>query len=400
MPTAIHSFAPPTGTVFCAIAFSDRGDTLFGATTSGALYAFYLARNKFDMVELGSCVLAIASSKHRDGEVLLGLSNGSAVCVQMRTQTRVCSLNDHSGPVNHVDFECHGNLALTGSSDSVILWNADNWTRLRTLGGHSSVLQAGFYGAGFSECVALLSNSHIFMWDLQHYQMKADLRHHEKALQILHFAVSDNGRTLAAVCADTVCLWDLSNDVSLICTVRTPPVFTGLSQVFFCPGSERRVALLAAGGGAVLFASLTGQSLEMDSAAAISAPDGQQYRCFALGAQGRFCATCCMASGTIKIHGGDDSKSRSSWKYSEPNSDNPSWTPLYQLAQLDPSRRRLNRHRLRALLGSFGQFPSKHRLLVWRFLLKLPENHEAFTQVNLLKDACDRPFLRVSTPSC
>jgi hypothetical protein len=399
---APRSFLPPNGARFCSIAFSDRGDKLYGATTSGSLYAFYLQRNKFNVVEIGSCALAIACSKRNDGEVLLGLSNGTAVCVQMRTQARVCTLN-HSGPVSHVDFECHGHLALTGSSDSVILWNSDNWTRIRTLGGHSGVLQAGFFGAP-SEYVALLSNNRIFMWDLQHYQMKVDVHAPKdaKTLRMHHFAVSDNGKTLAAVCDDVVCLWDLSNDNHLlISTVHTPSMLTGLLQIRFSPGSERRVAILAAGGAAIVFAGFSGQSLEVDTSAEILAPDAQQLRCFELGAHGQLCATCCATAGTIQLHelgtggmltSGKKAKACKS-RPTAPKADEASWLPLYQLAQLDPSKRRLNRHRLRALLHSFGQFPSKHRLLVWRFLLKLPENHDAFTQVHKLHlGSCTHSF--------
>ena len=39
---------------------------------------------------------------------------------------------------------------------------------------------------------------------------------------------------------------------------------------------------------------------------------------------------------------------------------------------------KLNRKRLESLLNTYGQFPDKYRLLVWRFLLRLPENSSAF----------------------
>ncbi|GMH46755.1 hypothetical protein TrVE_jg6589 [Triparma verrucosa] len=54
------------------------------------------------------------------------------------------------------------------------------------------------------------------------------------------------------------------------------------------------------------------------------------------------------------------------------------WEPLYRLAKLDPSDSRLNKRKLRTLLDSYGEYPAKYRLLCWRFLLQLPENHDAF----------------------
>ena len=54
------------------------------------------------------------------------------------------------------------------------------------------------------------------------------------------------------------------------------------------------------------------------------------------------------------------------------------WEPLYRLARLDPAQTRLNTKKLRTLLDSYGEYPAKYRLLCWRFLLQLPENHDAF----------------------
>jgi len=54
------------------------------------------------------------------------------------------------------------------------------------------------------------------------------------------------------------------------------------------------------------------------------------------------------------------------------------WEPLYRLARLDPTETRLNTRKLKSLLDSYGEYPQKYRLLCWRFLLQLPENHDAF----------------------
>ncbi|KAJ8394642.1 hypothetical protein AAFF_G00044450 [Aldrovandia affinis] len=41
----------------------------------------------------------------------------------------------------------------------------------------------------------------------------------------------------------------------------------------------------------------------------------------------------------------------------------------------------LNKRRLQTLLQTFGEFPAKYRLFVWRSLLRLPENHSAFNSL-------------------
>ena len=38
----------------------------------------------------------------------------------------------------------------------------------------------------------------------------------------------------------------------------------------------------------------------------------------------------------------------------------------------------LNHTTLRKLLVNYGEYPSKYRMLIWRFLLNIPENKESF----------------------
>ena len=55
------------------------------------------------------------------------------------------------------------------------------------------------------------------------------------------------------------------------------------------------------------------------------------------------------------------------------------WDSLYKLASEGASgRRRVDPNKLRALLTTYGSFPEKHRMLIWKYLLRLPENAEAF----------------------
>lgn len=89
-----------------------------------------------------------------------------------------------------------------------------------------------------------------------------------------------------------------------------------------------------------------------------------------------------------KVEKGGDVLRRQTQDYSRPNKENNNnsnkssgtnrWEPLYRLARLDPTETRLNTRKLKSLLDSYGEYPTKYRLLCWRFLLQLPENHDAF----------------------
>lgn len=55
--------------------------------------------------------------------------------------------------------------------------------------------------------------------------------------------------------------------------------------------------------------------------------------------------------------------------------------PLRSLAARTVGERRLNERRLLGLLRKYGRYPDRFRLLVWRFLLRLPENAGGFRQL-------------------
>lgn len=55
---------------------------------------------------------------------------------------------------------------------------------------------------------------------------------------------------------------------------------------------------------------------------------------------------------------------------------------LYELAALTNKEQQLNIRKLRAFLSVQGEYPTRYRPLIWRFLLKLPENAQAFTDLS------------------
>lgn len=66
---------------------------------------------------------------------------------------------------------------------------------------------------------------------------------------------------------------------------------------------------------------------------------------------------------------------------------------VFHLAQLTEKETHINHARVQSLLQTYGQYPEKYRLLIWRFLLCLPENKEAF--VNLCSKGNHMAFVRL-----
>jgi hypothetical protein len=56
-------------------------------------------------------------------------------------------------------------------------------------------------------------------------------------------------------------------------------------------------------------------------------------------------------------------------------------TPLFELATLTAKEKQVNLQKLKTFLATNGEYPTRYRPLIWRFLLKLPENTQAFTDL-------------------
>ena len=57
--------------------------------------------------------------------------------------------------------------------------------------------------------------------------------------------------------------------------------------------------------------------------------------------------------------------------------------PLHELASTVPSDKLLTESKLRAYLAAHHEFPVRYRQVIWRYLLKLPENAAAFAELSL-----------------
>ena len=55
--------------------------------------------------------------------------------------------------------------------------------------------------------------------------------------------------------------------------------------------------------------------------------------------------------------------------------------PVFKLVNLTPKESRVNRNKLLSFYEKNNQFPNEYRPLIWRFLLKLPENNQAFSDL-------------------
>lgn len=51
---------------------------------------------------------------------------------------------------------------------------------------------------------------------------------------------------------------------------------------------------------------------------------------------------------------------------------------FFELIESKQNTKILSRPKLRGFLNYYGTYPEKHRTMIWRFLLRLPENRESY----------------------
>eukprot|EP01038_Epipyxis_sp_PR26KG_P005019 gene5019-7007_t len=77
----------------------------------------------------------------------------------------------------------------------------------------------------------------------------------------------------------------------------------------------------------------------------------------------------------------DSSSTKTSQLISTNNDDGKDLISVYELAQLSPHQSQINHQKLKSYLSIHGEFPVRYRSLVWRFLLRLPENIPSYTDL-------------------
>ena len=57
---------------------------------------------------------------------------------------------------------------------------------------------------------------------------------------------------------------------------------------------------------------------------------------------------------------------------------------MFELSTLTPAERAENASGLTNFRDAHGSYPSRYRALIWRFLLQLPENHDAYEKLSAM----------------
>eukprot|EP00516_Mucochytrium_quahogii_P000444 CAMPEP_0203751130 /NCGR_PEP_ID=MMETSP0098-20131031/5251_1 /ASSEMBLY_ACC=CAM_ASM_000208 /TAXON_ID=96639 /ORGANISM=" , Strain NY0313808BC1" /LENGTH=1221 /DNA_ID=CAMNT_0050640713 /DNA_START=57 /DNA_END=3719 /DNA_ORIENTATION=- len=470
----------PTRPLFTRCSFNDRGDVLATVDEFGQLRAFRIVGGGYrNLRKLGSRGTALAFSPTISKEVIVGLANRMAVRVDVDTVAgedySLKTLSGHSHPIISIAYHPTRLLVATASTERLILWDATKWTRKKSLGGGSGIVQTKFTPRGDLVLVAFRDSS-IVGWGAHDFQVlvrlvaKVPLDHPRffgeasatSCCTLTCFCVSPDSRfALAGGKGPLLFLWELGAR-ALIRVIELPGTVSSVDQVDFVPDSFL-VATLA-DDGIIRIINALGENCKM--AQEISNETGA-FLSFALTSTK---LAGCLSNGTLTLHDLGAAKTHNeriqkmkqvmgrdpaldqnrafltTYSSFQPatappktqdvenipvnqdvvensqemhSSPEPSKTtkrrdvqcetetkhgslnmkmsqveaetlkdplvfddtraPLVRLAHdLKKDEIDLNEERLGRMLRYFGEFPDTYRNLVWRFLLRLPENSDAY----------------------
>ncbi|KAM9310324.1 TBC1 domain family member 31 isoform 2-T2 [Pholidichthys leucotaenia] len=405
---------------FLHVAFDTAGDSFLAGDHHGNIYIFDISRNRFRLVQkTGQACTALAFNLRRTTEVLVALTDYTIKCFDKDTKQLVSWMRGHEGAVSSISVHSSGRYAITTSSDTAQLWDLDTFQRKRKLNIKQSVgIQRVFFLPLSNTILSCFSDDSIFAWESDTLFCKYQLPVPDCRPKISYkaFAVTRDGTRLAAGGRSNLLhLWCLDSR-ELIRVIQMPTQVRTVRQLEFLPdsfdgGASQTLGVLSQDG-VMRFINIhtcklifhMGSHDDAITTAAVS-PNGRHI-------------VAIMDNGSINVYsvqsltqefnkpppsnvaivsGGEGDRDFSNLKVkvrsevsSRPDKRSARQTQAKMVrlhagpAAEDKENELpagLNKERLVALLKTFGEYPAKYRMFVWRSLLCLPENHAAYSSL-------------------
>nr|XP_019946572.1 PREDICTED: TBC1 domain family member 31 [Paralichthys olivaceus] len=402
---------------FLHVTFDTTGDSFLAGDHHGNIYVFDISRNRFRLVQkTGQACTALAFSLRRTTELIVALADYTIKCFDKDTKQLVSWMRGHEGAVSSISVHSSGRYAITTSSDTAQLWDLDTFQRKRKLNIRQSFcIQKVFFLPHSNTILSCFSDDSIFAWESDTLLCKYQLPIPDCGPKISYkaFAVTCDGKRLVAGGRSNLLhLWCLDSK-QLVRVIQMPTQVRTVRQLEFLPdsfdgGVSQTLGVLSQDG-IMRFINIhtckllfhMGSHDDAITTVAVS-PNGRHV-------------VAIMDNGSINIYNvqsltqelnkpplsrvavvsdGDAhqvlskvivrsevvhrpvmSSGRTRVKIPRP----PAVPTTDDKENELPAG--LNKRRLVALLKTFGEYPSKYRMFVWRSLLCLPENHAAYSSL-------------------
>eukprot|EP00954_Amorphochlora_amoebiformis_P019381 1332204-Amorphochlora_amoeboformis.AAC.1 len=344
-----------------------------------------------------------------EDRLLIGNERGSMLCVNIFSKKTEFELKAHRKNILGISLDPTHQLAVTTSTDCVIVWNtaSSTWVRQKSL----VAMGAGICPAVFTEAGILLtyfSDEGIKGWKTKTYDEIFELSDSSRTKTsskdgITCLATSDDGLIVVAGEARLggFHVWDSTTGRKQ--TFELPPQCGEVVQIEFLPRSH--LGGIVCRNGDILFVDLTSQTVELTIAdakdmgiASITLSPRSKYmagiahdgsiRIFDLQAVFKYTQRR-LERMKMKVIHPDLVKPKLEEKLHSNLRSKTAKKAKPKLIKLDPDmsfteaaesllQTLVSTRRIQSILKETGELPKKYRFLIWRYQLKLPSNVESY----------------------
>mmetsp|Transcript_7554 Transcript_7554/g.14056 ORF Transcript_7554/g.14056 Transcript_7554/m.14056 type:complete len:1248 (+) Transcript_7554:1420-5163(+) len=399
------------------VAFNPSGDWFACADTKGAITQVNISSNRYSVIARGcNTTTALSVVPTQPEEIIVALSNRSLQVFQLNGRN-VATLKGHRSPVTSFHFNVLRKLILSQSSDCVIIWDTANWTKVRTIQSQSSPFVSAKFTADNQSLLTSFQDGSIYQWSIGKFDCDTRLK-----LPCDRLSTFDSSSGFMAAGAGSLYVWEIGGLPQVLTSL------TGVTAYNYTKFVNSSLLSVVANDGRIYLIDM--HSLDVKARVADELASVLAYDIDSRGSR----VAVVLSSGHVHLfelatlmkhqHALAQKRSEkglpsdivSTQLQRQPVNSQPSgsfpvkaephdsivfrkrgtapsvksaettegcqhtlFQPLFNLAKVDSSTSSLQHCNLKKMLQFYGQYPEKYRLLVWRFLLQLPNNTEAYT---------------------
>lgn len=395
----------------------------------GLVYLFDIVENRFSLIQnTGQACTCIATGLQTTSEYIVALADTSLKCYSSETKELISWMRGHETAVHTISLNDNGDTAITTSQDTAQLWDVETFERKRKLNVMMSVgIRKVFFIPSTNLIMTCFKDNTIFAWDAESLEWKYQLKCTQTdPIDYKSFAITKNGKTLVAAGKSNLLHVYSLETLRIVRIVQMPEHVNTVKDVsFLCEkfdnGANKILAVLSQDGYAQ-FIDINTCRLMWE----ISSPwDDDKYTTIVLDSDGRY-IVCITVGGSLVFYNvttlcadfnkppgplvkvvGDIWKSKLSSATEKSDAmgesvfdvKNGSVNSLKRPANTSLSTGRilrkhltndsaqsedglpngLSKTRLLKVLKGYGSYPEQYRMFIWRSMLQLPENTQAFS---------------------
>lgn len=374
------------GVNFCKFAFDDAEERLVAMDTRGYVYRLELrgvddvVYEKFRKLGLATC---LAFNPLDRSDILVASATNNNISINRLdsedSSLRTPRLSGHCYAVSHMSF--HKSYCLSVSVKEAIIWDLRTYSKshqLRLISSGANLKKSTFSTSG--KIAALYSGDVLQIWPFESFDEESRVSLTDiGARDVKDFVFTRDSRAIVLCTARGEIFALDTMRFEVVVRINTREGSSVAKQLAVIPqpldaGANKILAVHRANGSLRFYDLGMGKSIESRH----SLWDG--IRSFAVSDGGRWLA-CVELKGSLQLCCTDgmflneDSLVR---KRNEPSKGRDAHRANEHLRSIENDvREELGVHRLLPILKEFGEYPGKHRVVIWKTVMKLPTNKNA-----------------------